>query len=351
MYAQQSGKALFPFIILVLICITGYLYLPTSQGKPTNIKPNTIVVSTITAEEQSRIISVAAVGNARANQAIDIISSQDDYVTQIYFADGDSIQRDQKLVQLLDAEEQLAVEELNIQLKEQQRQLSRLNELAKTQSAARSALEEQRSVADALFTQLQSAKVKLAQMTIKAPFDGVLGKKLISTGSFVDSNTSITTLDDISVIKVDFQVPEKYLGQLKKGMTVTAISDAYRHTSFNGYVSHIDPRINETTRSVQVTADFANNNAQLRPGMLLQITLELRALTAIMLPEKSIIPRKDQHFIYIVDDQDKAQLTNVELHTRFNGWVAVSKGVNIGQKVVTEGTTKIRSGSSVTEKG
>ncbi|TMO63214.1 efflux RND transporter periplasmic adaptor subunit [Pseudoalteromonas aurantia] len=351
MYAKQSGKALFPFIILVLICISGYLYFPASQGKSTNTKRGATAVTTVSAQEQSRIITIAAIGNARANQAIDIVSSQNDYVSDVYFTDGDMVLQNDKLIQLQDIEEKLAVKELTIRLKEQQRQLARLTELAKTQSAAQSALEEQRSVADALFTQLQSAKVELAQMTVTAPFKGVLGKRLISVGSFVDNNTRITTLDDISVIKVDFQVPEKYLGQLKKGMTVKALSDAYGTTPFDGVISHIDPRIDETTRTVQITADFTNEHTQLKPGMLLHIIVELRALTAIMVPEKSIIPRKGQHYVFVINNENKAQLTEVELHTRFSGWVAIKNGLAIGQKIVSEGTTKIRSGSAVTEKG
>lgn len=351
MHVQHSGKALFPFIILVLICITGYLYLPMTQGKPTFPRNSVTKVTATKATEQSRIISVSAVGNARANQAIDIVSSKSDYIHAIYFNDGDYVKQNSKLIQLLDTEEQLAVQELTIKLTEQQRQQARLTELANTQSAARSALEEQRSITDALATQLKSAQVALDEMTITAPFDGLLGKKQISKGSFVDNKVRITTLDDISTIKVDFQIPEKYFGQLHKNMVVTASSDAYGQTRFTGYVSHIDPRINESTRSVQVTAKFANKNAKLRPGMLLQVKLELRAITAIMLPEKSIIPRKDQHYVYIVDEQGKALLTPVTVQARFNGWVAISSGVADGQQIVTEGTTKIRSGSSVVIKG
>jgi membrane fusion protein (multidrug efflux system) len=351
MYAKQSGRALFPFIILVLICISGYLYFPVTQGKATNAKRSATVVTTVEAKEQTRGITISAIGNARANQAIDIVSAQNDYVSDIYFSDGDVVSQNDKLVQLQDTEEKLTVKELKIRLKEQQRQLARLTELAKTQSAAQSSLEEQRSVTDALFTQLQSAKVDLEQMTVIAPFDGVLGKRLISVGSFVDNKTRITTLDDISVIKVDFQIPEKYLGELKKGMKVSALSDAYGKTPFHGLVSHIDPRIDETTRTVQVTADFTNQNMQLKPGMLLLVTLELRSLKAIIVPEKSLIPRKEQHYVFVVGSENKAQLTEVKLLTRFDGWVAIENGLSVGQKIVTEGTTKIRTGSLVTEKG
>jgi membrane fusion protein (multidrug efflux system) len=158
-------------------------------------------------------------------------------------------------------------------------------------------------------------------------------------------------LDDISVIKVDFQVPEKHLADLKMGMTVFARSDAYPNKTFSGSITHIDPRINSDTRSVEITASFANSESLLRPGMLLHVDIELQNIEAVMLPEKSIIPRQDKHFVFIVDEKSQAQQVKVDILARFNGWVAISSGVKDGQQVITEGVIKIRPGSKVLVKG
>ncbi|MBD1582065.1 efflux RND transporter periplasmic adaptor subunit [Pseudoalteromonas sp. S16_S37] len=347
MFTQQSGKALFPFIILLLIAITSYLYLPSNQGQMNRGANAATTVSAQIATIQDKILSISAVGSARANQAVHISSAQSDYITDIYFNDGDTVKQGEPLVQLQNQQERLAVKELKINLKEQQRQLKRLEDLAKSQSAARSQLETQRSIVDALQANLQLEQTRLDELLISAPFSGVLGKRLVSVGSFVSSNTPITTLDDISIIKVDFQVPEKHLGILKLGMEVTGKSDAYSQQSFVGKVTHIDPRIDSNTRTIQVTASFNNANAMLRPGMLMHIELQLKSLHAIMLPEKSVIPRQNKHYVFIIDEENKAKQAQIDVLARFNGWVAISSGVEQGQQVITEGVIKIRSGSTV----
>lgn len=351
MYNKQSGKVLFPVLILILIALSGYFYLPVSHSKtgPSSRPATQVAAHTVSTDIKS--INIDAVGTARANQAINIISAQSDYIKSLAFADGEFVQAGQVLATLRDKQERLTVKELKINLKEQKRQLKRLQELARSQSAAQSQLEEQASEVDALQAKLANAESKLQEMVIKAPFSGVLGKRLVDIGSFVNSNTSFTTLDDISIIKVDFQVPEKYLAQLTQGMLVTAISDAYPNTPFAGEVTHIEPRINQATRSVSVTASFENEANLLRPGMLMQVALELGRIEALMVPEKSIIPRQESHFVYIIDDNDKAQQVKVELLERFHGWVAIKSGLEAGQKVITEGAIKIRPGSSVTTQG
>ena len=348
---HQTGKALFPFIIVVLIAISGYLYLPQSQGQPTRGSGSATAVKAHTVTTEQRTIAVNSIGSARANQAINVTSAQSDYITALYFDDGDVVKRGDKLAQLRDDEEQLDIKALKVTLKEEIRQLKRLKNLAQTQSAARSQLEAQSAKVDTLTAQLEATKTKLAELSIYAPFDGLLGTRNVSIGSFVNNSTVLTTLDDISIIKVDFQVPEKYLAQLAIGMQVNATSEAYPGETFSGEVSHIDPRINEQTRSVRVTASFDNPEHRLRPGMLLHVALELETLTALLIPEKSIIPRQDKHFVFVIDEQGTAQQREVQLQTRFSGWVAINKGLQEGQQVVTEGTLKIRSGSKVKVKG
>ena len=305
MYSTQSGKALFPFIITLLLGLCIYLYLPSSQGEQSNFgdRSTQVVAHTVTAEENAVLIE--AIGSARANQAI---------------------------------------------LREEKRQLDRLTELSRSQATAKSLLEEQLSRVDATEAQLESAKTKLAEMTIKAPFSGLLGKREISIGTYVNSTTNITTLDDISIIKVDFKVPEKYLAQLQLGMKVMTQNDAYPGKTFNGKVTHISSRIDSVTRSVEVTASFTNSSGLLRPGMLLNTALQLSSNQALMVPEKAVIPQQDKHYVFKIED---GVANKVEVHVagRHNGWVAIDKGLTDGQQVVTEGIIKIRTGSKVSIKG
>lgn len=350
MYLKQSGKALFPFIITTLIAFSVYLYLPASQGKQTQFSQTPTNVTAHTVKTRENAVMVEAIGSARANQAVYIKSAQNDYVSDIYFEDGDLVSKGQALVQLQKQQEQIAVNELNINLREEKRQLDRLTELSRSQSTAKSLLEEQLSRVDATQAQLESAKSKLGEMTIKAPFSGMLGKREISVGAYINNSTIITTLDDISIIKVDFKVPEKYLAQLQTGMNVLSQNDAYPDQTFSGKVTHISSRIDAVTRSIEVTASFVNNSGLLRPGMLLKTALELSNSQALMVPEKAIIPLKDKHYVLQIKEGIATQV-EVNITSRNNGWVAIDSGLNAGEQVVTEGLIKIRSGSKVSVKG
>ncbi len=341
------SKSIFPSLIAVLALLTAYLYFPSTtgnegsnrQGAPTQVKAHTLSLAPNT-------ISIKAIGTARANQAIQIQSAQSDYAEQVLFDNGLSVAKGTPLVVLKHDQETFKVAELKATLKDEKRQLSRLEGLAKSQSAAQSAYEEQKAKVDALSAQLAGAKTLLAEHTINAPFAGVLGRRMVSVGTFITPNTVITTLDDIATIKVDFNVPEKYLAQLKANMVVRAQADAYPDEQFVGKVTHIGSRINDVTRSLPVTASFNNPEGKLRPGMLLHVTLVLSEQNALMVPEKAIIPRGDQHFVYTIEEA-KANLTEVTIETRLNGWVSIKSGLTEGQQVVTEGTMKLRPGSQV----
>lgn len=187
-------------------------------------------------------------------------------------------------------------------------------------------------------------------MTITAPFSGILGKRQISIGAYVNNSTIITSLDDISIIKVDFKVPEKYLAQLNVGMKVMTQNDAYPEKTFTGKVTHVSARIDAITRSVEVTASFANKSGLLRPGMLLNTALQLSSNQAMMVPEKAVIPQQDKHYVFQIED-GIATKVEVNVAGRHNGWVAIDEGISNGQLIVTEGIIKIRSGSKVSVKG
>jgi membrane fusion protein (multidrug efflux system) len=350
MHSKQSGKALFPFIISVLIILSVYLYLPSSQGEQASNTQNVIQVSAHTVSTQENAIIIEAIGSARANQAINIQSAQSDYVTGIYFKDGDHVSKGQKLLQLQNKEEQFAVTELEVNLAEQKRQLARLAELTRSQSTAKSLFEEQSSIVDATKAQLESAKSQFNEMTIYAPFSGLLGKREISVGAYIDTDTIITTLDDISIIKVDFKVPEKYLAQLTLNMKVLTHNAAYPNETFLGKVTHVSSRIDSVTRSVEVTASFENTSGLLRPGMLLNTALQLSNQQALMVPEKAVIPLQEKHYVFQVKD-GIANRVEVHVSGRNNGWVAIDQGLTDGEQVITEGIIKIRSGSKVSVKG
>ena len=138
---------------------------------------------------------------------------------------------------------------------------------------------------------------------IRAPFPGRVGTRSVSLGAYVAPGTRITSLDDLSKIRLDFAVPENLLGRLKPGQTVNATSAAYKGRIFKGSVATIDPRVDQTTRTARLTAEFDNPDEALKPGMFLSVALEVSTKDdAVVVPEEAIVSEGLRHLVYPVKD-------------------------------------------------
>jgi membrane fusion protein (multidrug efflux system) len=235
---------------------------------------------------------------------------------------------------------------LQINIREAKRQLVRITNLAKESVASEQLLDEQQARVKALTAQLEVANSQLAEMQITAPFSGVLGVRQVSVGALVTPGDVITTLDDLYKVKVDFGIAENHLSTLALGQTVTAISIAYPDKPFQGVISSINSRVDPVSRSIRVRAIIDNPNLELRPGMLLQITLQKKILTTLVVPEEALLPIEDKQFVYVVKD-NKAIQTEVKVGRRKPGIAQIISGINEGDYVVTEGTLRLRNGSTV----
>ena len=194
--------------------------------------------------------------------------------------------------------------------------------------------------------QLDVALAQLDDMQIRAPFNGLLGVREVSKGSLVRPADVITTLDDISIVKVDFSVAENQLASLAKGQRIAATSVAYPSEVFNGVISNIDTRLDPISRAIQVRATIENQDSKLRPGMLLTIVVEKKVLNTLVIPEKALVPVEDKQFIYVVKD-NVAHEREVILGERRPGIVQIVSGLEEGDAVITEGTLRVRDQSPV----
>jgi len=175
----------------------------------------------------------------------------------------------------------------------------------------------------------------------------MLGIRQISTGAVVDTDTVITTLDDTTTIKLDFTVPEAYLGVLKNGMSVSARSLAYPDRSFNGLVTAISSRVDPETRTLTIRAKIPNPDRSLRPGMLLTVDLVKNQSQSLIIPEEAVILEKDKKFALVVTAENTVEKKEIVTGRRSPGKVEVISGLNAGHRVVIEGITRVRPGISV----
>lgn len=337
-------------ILFILIVIIAYLQWPKPEQKEKTFQ-RVISVKTTIAKLAEFTDSIEAIGTSRANEQVLITSKTSDLVDEIHFNDGQLVNQGDVLVKLNNQEELAKVSELNANLSESMAQFKRFQDLLSNKATSKSLVDQQEAKTKAIAAQLQSARTKLDDLTIKAPFAGILGFREISVGAYINAGSVITSLDDLSIIKVDFTLPERFLTTIKVGQTITASNRAYKNQQFIGSISSIDSRINPTTRTLKVRAKIINKALKLRPGMLLNLNLVRQKETLLQLPESTIIPVEDKHFVFVVIDGSDvnqiAQRKRITIGRRQMGAVEVLSGIELGEQVVTQGALKLRDGVSV----
>lgn len=345
----QKNSNLIWVLLVGLSLFVAYLFLQNqSPEEEQKAQSSATLVSTQMVSHSALVRQVTSLGTALANESVQIVSNASDYLTVLNINEGQRIEKGQLIAQLNDVEERARVAELSASLLDQKRQLERVKNLAKTQATAQSLLDEQQTRVNTTQAQLDAVKARLNEMTIRAPFSGVLGLRQVSEGAYLTSGTVLTTLDDLSKIRLEFSVAEYYLAQLKPGMTVNSSSVAYPGKVFTGQIKAIDTRLDPVTRSVKVHALMPNDGMELRPGMLLNVSVTLAEEQALQVSEKAIVPLQNKQYVFVVNKDNSVTQTEVQLGQRIPGLVEIVSGLNPGDQVVIEGTTKIRSGSMVT---
>ena len=296
---------------------------------------------------ESIVEQVEAIGTALANESVNLTAKVTDTVSKVNFEDGQSVQRGTVLVELTNTEETAQLTEAQATLAEATRQFERVQNLISQGLASELRLDEEQVRKQTAAARLEAVLARLDDRLVRAPFDGVLGFRNVSPGTLLTSSTIVTTLDDLSVIKVEFSVPENYLSVLHVGLEVSAHSTAYVDRTFKGSVRSIGSRVDPITRSVAIRTHVANEDNLLRPGMLLTVALIRNRASVMVMPEEALIPIQDKQFVFMVGEGNKANRVQVEIGRRRAGVVEVLSGLNLGDKVITEGVQRLRPGSMV----
>jgi membrane fusion protein (multidrug efflux system) len=341
-----------PLFIILFLLVGLVIYIQWPQEEQTKDDFQRVVsVKVTTAKLAEFKDSIEAIGTARANEQVYITSKYSDLVEKIFFNDGQLVKQGDVLVRLNNQEELAKVSELEANLSESVAQLKRFQELLSSKATSKSLVDQQEAQTKAIAAQLQSARTKLSDLNIKAPFDGLLGFREVSLGAYINAGDVITSLDDLSLIKVDFTVSERFLPTIKRGQSVFALSSAYKNVQFIGKISSIDTRINPVTRSLKVRAEIPNENLTLRPGMLLNIEVVRQVETLLQLPESAIIPVEDKHFVFVIEGKNSQEQTAVRksiiIGRRLPGVVEVLEGLSQEELIVTEGALKLQDGAKV----
>src|SRR5690606_23373688 len=339
----------FPILLLSGLCLLPAACGGDAASAAAGDAAPAAVVTTQVATLQPWSDTISALGTVKARESVTITAKVSETVERVHFESGDEVAANAPLVTLSGNQQQASLQAAEAEAKEAEQQYRRGRELVGQQLIARSMVDTQRATRDATLARVAQMRADLGDRRIRAPFAGVLGMREVSPGALVTPGTVIATLYDISRVDVDFAVPEVHLAHLAQGQTLAGTSVAWPGVTFEGEVSSIDARVDPTTRAVIVRGDFANQERKLRPGMLLQVQLARPQRQALVLPEIAVVQVGRDTFVWRVTAEGTAERAPIQVGERRAGQVEVLRGVEVGDRIVIDGTGKLRPGLMVSD--
>jgi membrane fusion protein, multidrug efflux system len=285
-------------------------------------------------------------GSVLPNESLELRSEISGKIHRIHFREGKYVHKDELLVEINDDELAAQVEKQKYNQK-----LFEDNEFRQRKLLEKEAIsqEEYDNALNRLNTTIADIKLLEAQLSktqIRAPFGGTIGLRFVSEGAFINSNTVITTLFNLSPAKIDFAVPGRYSTQIAPGRKIffTIEND---NTVMEGQVFAIEPQIDPSTRTLKVRAIADNRRNLLLPGQFVRVELILQTVqNALMVPSEAVVPELSGHKVYL-SRKGKAEEKVVEIGIRTDRSVEIVSGINPGDTLITTGMLQLRNGMDV----
>jgi membrane fusion protein (multidrug efflux system) len=293
---------------------------------------------------------VEALGTTKANETVIITPDTSEKIVEIHFEDGQEVKAGDLLVTLDKKQEDANLRAAEAALYETQNAYQRASDLQKSSALSKGTVQERLSALRQSEAAAEATKARIDELTITAPFDGILGLREVSVGTLVQPGDMITTIDDLSQIKVDFDVPDVFLSTLKAGLPITGKVKAFGDREFVGEVRTINTQIDPVTRTVTVRAIMPNPDHTLKPGLLMSITLMKDERQALLIPEEALLKRSDKNFVYVAVEEEGKMLARereITVGGRQPGDIEVLTGLDAGDKVIAHGTIKVHNGSEI----
>ncbi|WBA83858.1 efflux RND transporter periplasmic adaptor subunit [Endozoicomonas sp. GU-1] len=337
-------------LLVALTCLAVFSQVASATAAKSQAPAVTAFPVTATTLQQS----LMALGNLKANQSVDIAPQINGRIVALHLRDGVNVKSGQLLVELDDREQEAITAQARIAFEDAQRQLDYMEALINSKAISVEQLKAQRATVDRLEAALQAELAILDHYTLEAPFTGMLSFHEQSVGALVNAGTVLTTLDDLSTMKLTFDLPENTLGQISKGARVSATTDAWPGKTFTGTINSINPRIDPVNLTFQVRALLDNPESQLLPGMLMRTSIERpNQQQRLVVPSRSILYDGNRRYVFVIDEQNRVERRTITTGQTIDQFIVVVSGLVEGERVVNEGAVKVTDGRrvKVLEKG
>lgn len=291
--------------------------------------------------------TLAAVGTLRAEEAITVRPEVAGRIEAVLFDEGQKVARGAPLFRLDASLVQADVAEAQANATNSERELKRAQELSQRKLIAQADVDTRRAQAAVDGAKLASSRTRLGKTEIRAAFAGTTGLRKVSPGEYVNIGDALVDLVALDTLKLDFSLPEVYLGRFRPGQKISITVDAQGTKRFDGEVYAVAPQVDLATRSVTLRARVPNADGSLFPGQFAKVALEIGSReNALLVPEQALWPQGDKQQVYIIRD-GKAELIEVKTGLRKPGLVEIVSGITANDEVISAGQMKIGPGVRV----
>lgn len=350
----RTGKII--LIGVIIVVSVGFIFVPRllkdnapDQEGQENTSPdsnNKLLVDFYTIEDVTLDNNLRVTGTLKANESVTLRSEVSGIVEKIYFKEGQAVKKGQVLVQLTDDEIRAEIQTLQHTRKLNEDMEDRQKQLLAKDAISQEEYETALTTLNTIKSQLYLKRVQLEKRKIKAPFDGIIGLREISVGTYLTPSETIATLYNTNPIKVEFSVPGKYATEVNEGDKINFTIDGLEQ-SFIGRIYAVEPQIDPQTRNLRIRAFSDNENTRLLPGQFAKIQLTLETFdNTIMIPSQSVIPEMNGMKVFVYED-GKAMSRQIQTGIRTEDKLQVLSGLKPGDTVITSGTLQLRPGMEV----
>lgn len=343
--AKQWGIAVL-VVVLTVLGVVGYQHFFNASSEQEARSRGAARVNVVLPELTRVQDRVTAVGTLQARDAVQLTAEVSGRVVEMNFREGDRVRSGQLLIRLDDRQARADLQVAEARLADARRQYERAQRLRTNNSISQSQVDELRTGLDVAEAERQSARTRLDNHRIEAPFEGVIGLTDTRVGSYLSSGTAITSLDATEKMELSFTVPERFLGQIRVGQQVEGTSAAFAGEVFAGELSHLGTRVSELSRTLPVRALIDNPEGRLRPGQFVSVRLTLQERDALVVPEQAILNQGERRYLFVATD-GTARRIEVQTGTREPGRVEIMEGLDEDALVIITGQERLSTGDRV----
>lgn len=324
---------------------------PAAKGPGAKGGGASATVTAITVQSRVFTDRLQVLGVAKGRESVTLTSNTAEMIQAVHFRPGDQVRRGQVLVELKRDEEEADILEAQSDLSLAKLNADRWAELGSRGFAAKQQVEQYQAAYARAKATLEAAKSRSGDRVIRAPFSGVVGLTDIAPGALISPGTAIATLDDLSVIRVDFDVPDRYIAIVREGGAIVATNDAYPGERYNGRIAKLDTRIDERSRAIKARAEFPNPGGRLKPGMMMRVGIDRGTRTGVAAPESAVNFSGGQAYVYLIGrrgDKTFAQQHPVIVGLSDCGYIEIREGLKPGDTLILDGLNRIQPNQDVT---